>query len=185
MRTLKLTFIFIFVATMIANCSSDDNTSVDEKTESGYFIYDGEEYPLKAGYIDNEGNQWTDDGSTEYEISLMSSDFTVSTEGEIITIDKLVHMLDFVIYSEDDQKPKIGIYKYNDYLENDFICSEVYGYLDVNYEEDDYLDEDLYATSGMLEILQSGSIFEIKFEFENYNNKPIVGYYKGELLTQD
>lgn len=183
MKTFRLSFLLSVLVLLVSSCSSDDNSpAIGDTDGSGYFIFDGKEYPLKAGFIDNDGDDWSDDGSTEYEISLISTEFTIDADGEPIPVDRVFSMIDFVLYSKDAVKPKTGRYLFSDYLEKDFICAGLYGYLDVDYELDDVLYDDLYAISGYIEIKQSGAIYELEFEFENYDNKPITGYYKGELL---
>lgn len=181
MKTFKLSFLLSVLVLLVSSCSSDDNSPV-KNDGSGYFIFDGKEYPLKAGFIENDGDDWSDDGSNEYEISLISTEFTMAADGEPIPVDRVFSMIDFVLFSKDDSKPKPGKYFFSDYLEKDFICAGLYGYLDVDYELDEELYEDLYAISGYIEVKQSGAIYELEFEFENYDDKIITGYYKGELL---
>lgn len=189
MKTFRLGVLLSLLVLLGVGCSSDDNSTKDDSfSEVGYFTFDGKEYSLKAGIIHNEEDFWSDDGSTEYEISLLSTEVILASDGDIIPIDTIFSGLEFVVFSEDDSKPKTGRYLFNEEENKNFTCSDMYGFINVDYNlddeesDDDDFEEDIDAIEGYIEILQSGEIYELEFEFENYDGKPIKGYYKGALL---
>lgn len=155
---------------------SDDNSEViEEFIGSGYFTFDGKEYPLHAGFINISGEDMSVDNSTEYEITLITT-----TSGTLANAQNPSNMLNFPIYSIDRSKPKPGHYKFSDSM-LDFTNYGMSGFLDPKIN-DNYLDQGLHTKRGYLEIIQSGVIYELEFEFTNFDDKIIKGSYKGKLL---
>lgn len=190
MKIFRFGLVLSLLVLLMSSCSSDDDqTVVGDTIGSGYLIYRGIEYPIKAGLIDNYGEDWSIDGSTEYEIRLMSSELIIASNGRATPMDNVYNIFDLRIVSKDDSKPKTGHYSSRvDYTE-DFYFTGLYGYFDVSYDldvdDDDYYIPDDYSPQldlrkGHIDILQSGSIYEFEFEL---NDGMITGYYKGELLT--
>lgn len=187
MKTFRFGFLLSLFALLLASCSSDDNSSKGGvSSDFNHFTFDGVVYPLKMGFIGNDGDDWSDDGSTEYYIDLYSTEIMEDSDGDFQPVETIFSSIDFEFYSKDSNKPKVGRYEFNSQIEKDFHCVEMSAYLDMDYEsDDDWFDEDLYAIGGYLEILQSGKVYELKFEFINFDGKPITGYYKGSLLEED
>lgn len=155
---------------------SDVNSDVmEEFIGSGYFTFDGKEYPLHAGFIDISGEDMSIDNTTEYEISLIST-----TSGTLVNAENPNNMLNFPLYSKDGSQPKPGHYKFSKSM-LDFTNNGMSGFLDPKIN-DNYLDQGLHTKRGYLEIIQSGVIYELEFEFTNFDDKIIKGFYKGKLL---
>lgn len=188
MKKLKF-FAFLCILVSFAACSSDDNGDSTPTNSSSKFVYNGDEYPLKTGAIENDSEEWSDDGSTNYYITLASTELSLDDEGELIPQDDVLSLIELDIYSKDSSKPKTGQYTFNEDHELDYTIEGFFGIINLKYnpdeDSDSEFDEMLMGQSGTVDILQSGSTYEIEFEFTNYNGKLVSGYYKGSLTEYE
>lgn len=182
MKTLKFLALFCFLATFVA-CSSDDDkggSSAIGGEGSGTFSFDGKNYNLKMGLVYNEGTNYSEDGSTEFEITLMTTTFH-EVEGNLIPKDEKISILDFTIYSEDGSKPKVGTYDFDDFAFTKNTLEDAELLLDYNWMTDMELGY-YYADDGTFTVKKSGNTYELEFEILMNNNKTLTGSYKGKLL---
>src|SRR5690554_1697603 len=100
-------------------CSSDDNSSKNSQSNN-QFTYKGKTYELKAGVIEKDGTDWSDDGSMEYYIVLVTSDIIEDSEGEIIPSEQIISMIDFNLFSKNNSKPKTNTYNFDEDNNIDF-----------------------------------------------------------------
>lgn len=194
MKTVKYFALFLFLTCFVACGSDDDNKGDVQESGAGSFSYDGETYNLKAGIIDNDGTDWSDDNSTEYYFTLFTSELNFDQDGDPIPKDNKLSLLDFNLFSQDANKPKTGLYNFDEddnvnYTIEDAsaIINLTFNTVDGDLEIGDF-DELIYATAGKVELHQSGSTYEMDFEFTmtNFtmtNSKVLTGHYKGKMLT--
>lgn len=189
MKILKPFALFLFLVCFVACSSDDDNNSPANETGTGSFLYKGKTYDLKAGVLETEVGSWTDDNSTEYYITLVTSELIPDQAGEPIFQDNKISGIDFNLFSEGD-KPQPGVYNL-DYDQNiEYTFDEAIAVINMVYNpkegetQGDY-DESVYANSGQIELHQSGNTYEMDFEFTMNNGEELTGYYKGELLVYD
>ncbi|HLS30484.1 MAG TPA: hypothetical protein VK021_06480 [Flavobacteriaceae bacterium] len=190
MKTIKHFALFLFLACFVACSSDDDNKSDSGKSGSGSFSYKGKTYDLKSGIIENDGNYWSDDNSTEYYITLITSGLLLDQIGEPIPSENKFSLIDFNLFSQNADKPKPGVYNFNDddYINFTFEEAEAVINMVYNPEEDETIgdfEEFVYANSGKIELHQSGNTYEMDFEFTMNNGEKLTGHYKGELLVYE
>lgn len=180
MKTLKYLAMLCFLVGFTA-CSSDDDKN-DNSNSLNHFTYQGTTYELKAGVIERGDTEWSDDGSTEYYIVLTTSGITEDPDGEPIPTESIISMIDFVLYSKNNTKPKIGTYTFdsNNYIDFTFDESEIL--VNVGWDSDSF-DYDAYLSvkSGTLEMHKTGDTYKMDFELTTTTNEIIKGHYEGEL----
>lgn len=189
MKTLKHLALFLILASFVACSSDDDNNTDTGEYGVGSFSYKEKTYDFKGGIIENDGTYWSDDNSTEYYITLVTSGLIFDQEGEPVPQDDEISLVDFNIFSEDANKPKPGVYNFspNNYVNYTFeeagaIINLIFN--PMNDGEGEY-DELVYANSGQVELHQSGNTYEMDFEFTMNNGEELTGYYKGQLMVYE
>lgn len=184
MKALKYFALLCFLVCFTA-CSSDDDSG---KSAPNYFTYQGKTYELKAGLIERDGTDWSDDGSMEYYITLVTSTLNFDADNDAIPTENIFSIIDFSLYSKDNKQPKTGSYKFNSEYNVDYTFDDAELVLDVNWEEDeeeDMIGTYLFVTSGDIEVHKTGSSYKMDFEFTTHNNEIIVGHYEGNLIVYD
>lgn len=185
MKTLKYFALVLFLVSFVA-CSSDDDSG---KGGQNYFTYQDKTYELKAGIIEKDGTDWSDDGSMEYYISLTSSAIGFDSNNEAYPTENIFSIIGFNLFSKANTQPKTGTYTYNAEHNVDYTFDDAAAFLNVNWEEvvenDDIfgLGTVLFITSGTIELHKTGSIYKMDFEFTTHTNEIIKGHYEGELLV--
>lgn len=193
MKTLKYFALFCLLACFVA-CSSDDDKGGDSigGKGSGSFKYDGKTYTLKTGFIDNEGNDWSDDNSTEFYFDFFTTEIIIDpTSQMVMPKDNKFSALSFNLFSSDGDKPKVGTYDFNDYYNVKNTFDEADAIINIKWNSDNVdedgdiigdFDEIVYATGGTIKVKKSGSKYDMEFEFMMNNNKTLKGSYNGELM---
>ena len=199
MKTLKYLAVVCFLSIFVACSSDDDNNNNDDGPAAmGTFTYNGKTYQLTTGVIENEGEGYGDYDSIEYLISFTTSELGKDDEGDFYPTDDKFSIIDFSLFSENGEKPKVGTYHFDSDNNVDFTFDYVTALINVEVDWDEVdpgaidLDdpnvsiEDLTsAKSGTIEIHESGETYDIDFEFTMYNNKKIKGNYTGDLHMYD
>lgn len=191
MKKLKYFALCLFLACFVA-CSSDDDKGGDTigGKGSGSFKYNGKTYTLKSGFMDNDGNEWSDDNSTEFYFTFLTTTLNIDPSNQTLSPqDDKFSVVSFNLFSEESAKPKTGSYAFNEYynIKNTFEEADaiINAKWSTNANGDEYIqefDEIIYAVSGEIKINKSGSKYDLEFDFTMNNNKNLKGSYKGELL---
>lgn len=180
--------IFSFTA-----CSSDDNDNTwgDQPDHSeNYMEYNGTRFPLVFGVVEHFGTGEADDNSYQYALSFSTSDFSENEEGDLVPDDSILSLIGFNVYSSNGTQPEPGEYDFAEEEVINFTFEDGFGFINLNYDsisdgtdiEDMEFEQLISIKSGTIKILQSGDTYEVEMNLINYNNKPIAGYYKGELM---
>lgn len=185
MKTLKYFALLCFLVCFTA-CSSDDDSG---SSTQNYFTYQGKIYELKAGLIEKDGTEWSDDGSMEYYITLVTSTINIDANNDISPTENIFSVIDFNLYSKNNNQPKTGSYTFNEEYNIDYTFDEADVVLDVNWEEENE-DNDgngtyLFITSGDVELHKTGSSYKMDFEFTTHTNEIIKGQYEGNLIVYE
>lgn len=182
MKTLKY-FALLCAFVCFTACSSDDNSS---KSAKNHFTYKGKTYELKAGIIEKDGTDWSDDGSMEYYITLATTKINVDSNNEVYPTEYIFSLIDFNLFSKNSNQPKTGSYNYNEEYSIDFTFDNGGVGLDVNWEDDDDMDEVyLDITSGNVELHKSGSTYKMDFDFRTNTGEVVKGHYEGNLILYE
>lgn len=183
MKTLKY-FTLLCILVCFTACSSDDDSG---KNTDNYFTYQGKTYELKAGLIEKDGTDWSDDGSMEYYITLVTSTLNFDADNDIWPTENIFSLIDFSLYSKDNNQPKTGSYKFNEEYNVDYTFVDAGVILDINWEEvEDYMSGTfLFITSGNIELHKTGNSYKMDFEFTTHTDEIIKGHYDGKLIVYD
>lgn len=182
MKALKYFALLCFLVCFTA-CSSDDDSG---KSAQNYFTYEGKTYELKAGLIERDGTDWSDDGSMEYYITLVTSTLSFDADNDAIPTDNIFSIIDFSLFSKNNNQPKTGSYKFNEEYNVDYTFDDAMLVLDINWEEEeDMTGTYLFVTSGDIEIHKTGNSYKMDFEFTTHTNEIIKGHYEGNLIVYD
>lgn len=189
MKITRFIFALATVFLLSVACSSDDNDGGDghPPASGSYFTYDGTDYPIKTMIIERGDNDWSDDGSREYYISFLTSEVNLMEDGDYFPIQFPVSVFDFILYSDGQTRPATGDYVFNDNYDLSNICQEGTLITNVTIGDDNEMVFGEYAAvlEGDLEIIRSGSTFEVSFEVQLHNAKSLTGYYKGSAIEYD
>lgn len=183
MKTLKY-FAMLFLLVCFAACSSDDNSS---KSSNNHFTYKGKTYELKAGIIEKDGTDWSDDGSMEYYLTLVTSNLSFDDDNDIWPTENLFSLINFNLYSKNKNHPNTGTYKINEEYNVDYTIEDAMVVLDINWVEgeDELVGTFLFITSGNVKLHKTGNTYKMDFEFTTHTNEIIKGHYEGKLIAYD
>lgn len=192
MKHFKAIFLICTAVFAFTACSSDDNDNNwgDQPDHSeNYIEFNGETYPLKFGVIESEGNNESDDESYEYNISFATTVFSEDEEGNWVPEENILSLIGFEVYSDNPLLPETGEYDFTEEELVNFTFASGIGFINLDFEsiangedlEDTDFEQLISIKSGTIKILQTGETYEIEMNLINYNGKPVVGYYKGEL----
>ncbi|NRD24511.1 hypothetical protein HNV10_14730 [Winogradskyella litoriviva] len=179
MKNLKQLFLLVTISVMSFSCGSDDDGGSDV---SGALIYGDTEYELKSGIISNYGDYY-EDGVYNFDISLLSSEFTISDD-EVVPDDAIISGVYFELFTETEGDLEVGTYSFDSFSfdANTFNDGEVYLNVSVDSLEDETSFE---VTSGSFTVLDNGSSYEFEFEGTLENGQSFSGYYNGSLYAED
>lgn len=169
---MKNVSLFLIVALALgiffSGCKKDSETSKNQMT------YNGVEYGLSQGILVSYGDG---DGTYGYELVLLSSGFTIHGNDSISgTGDGIA----FSLYSNGNNNLDVGEYTYDNSSSEDaftFDFADAVFNWNIDTEEGD----DVEATGGKLNVISSGSEYELSMELTVSGGKTITGNYKGSL----
>src|SRR5699024_10513254 len=198
MKTLKFLALFCFLAAFTACSSDDDNNDHDGPASMNTFTYNGKTYQLSTGILEKEDDgEYSDDGCTEFYLSLTTSELNEDDEGELFPSDDKFSIISFNLFSKEAGDIEPGVYHFNDNYNIEFTFNDGIALLDIEVDWDEVdpgtidLDDPhvswdaiVVIDSGEIEVHESGSTYDIDFEFTMNNNKKLKGNYTGPLLDE-
>jgi hypothetical protein len=174
---LKITIVMLLLGSVFAGCKKDDE---DNPKNNGNMKYDGVEYDLANGYLENYG-KFDDDEAYNLDLVFLSSGLTVFEEnGELDSIAGNGHAIIFELFSNSNTMLTAGTYEY-DVDETGAAFTFDYSSAVLNYVSETDEGTDVYVNGGTAIVTNAGSEYEINFNLTTLGNKNIVGYFKGGL----
>lgn len=168
----------LILSIFLAGCKKDENTPKSQ------FTYDGIEYELSQGVMENFG-QWGNNMNYNMEIVLLSSGFTThESNGEIDSLSGTGHGIIFDLFTTDANKPAVGDYNY-DAQGTGQAGTFAYGDAVINWNTQTETGTEFEINGGKLTVVQSGDTYELNFSCTTDTGKTITGYYKGSLKYYD
>ena len=164
----------LVISLFIAGCKKDK----EEETVKNYFNYNGSEYILSQGFLENYG-KYEDEGYN-IDLTLLSSDFTIHEgSGDIDSISGKGDILLFEIYTSLPNKLDVKDYIY-DAAETGAAGTFDWGIIGMDLDMATATGTAFEITAGKVSITSNGSTYEITINC-TANGKNITGYYKGSL----
>ena len=164
----------LVISLFIAGCKKDKK----EETVKNYFNYNGSEYILSQGFLENYG-KYEDEGYN-IDLTLLSSDFTIHEgSGDIDSISGKGDILLFEIYTSLPNKLDVRDYIY-DATESGAAGTFDWGVIGMDLNIMTETGAAYEITAGKVSVTSNGSAYEITINC-TANGKTITGYYKGSL----
>jgi len=181
MKIFKTFLLFAIMSLAIISCSSDDDNNNVEPSlvaATGQFTFDGTDYNLRSGIIEDYG---TEAGVSNFDISLFSKEFDVQNEDQ--AFDGNVDELYFEIFTEEANTLPNGTYTFSNSNTTAGTFSISSGLeLDFDYDTDEggtYFS----FSAGTVTVIQNGPVYELEFTLTTSDDKSIIGSYKGALIS--
>lgn len=167
---MKKTLFVLAMVLVIAGCKKD-------KDNPNYIKYDGKEYALSQGMIENWGLGWEDEGYN-LDISLLSSGFSIS---DAASVSGTGHGIYLWMYSSNSAYLESGTYHF------DAEATEVAG----TFEDGNaFVNLNVLAmtadinndiASGTVTVTRNGSAYTIDINCIDEDNKAVAGHFEGTL----
>jgi PKD repeat protein len=156
---------------------SGNTTTSITVTKANEIKYDGSDYPLTKGYIENYGDSDNSD-YYNFDVWLVNDGITITTDDAMGTGD-LIYL---ELWSSSPSSLAVGTYSFADNFAAQTFST---GAVAFNYNiatELGILDE---CTGGTVTISQSGTDYVFDVTFTLANAKTVNAYYKGSLILYD
>jgi len=164
----------LLLSLFVSGCKKDE-----KKTVKNYFNYNGTEYILTQGFLENYG-KYGDQGYN-IDLSLLSSSFTIhQSNGEIDSVSGIGDALVFQIYTSLPSKLDVKDYTY-DATGSGADGTFDWGMVAMDYNASTSNGTQYEITGGKVSVTSNGSEYEITINCTASNSKTITGYYKGSL----
>jgi len=156
MKKLFKPFIAVLLLSLfVVRCKKDEEESV-----KNYFNYNGTEFALSQGFLENYG-KYGDDEGYNIDLILLSSDFTIHEgSGEIDSISGKGDILLFEIYTSLPDKLDVRDYMY-DATESGAAGTFDWGILGMDLNMETETGTAYEITAGKVSVTSNGSTYEI------------------------
>lgn len=170
----KLTALLMIVL-VIASCKKDND---DDKVSVNSFNYDGQEFELTQGILENYGT-WSGDEAFNLDLTLLSSGFTIVDDQGYAEASGTGHGIYFEMYSSKSNELVPGEYVFD---EDSYEAGTFeFGDFVMNYSIEDETGEMVDITGGKVNVSKSGNEYEVSFDCTTETGKNITGSFKGSL----
>ena len=173
------------------SCSSDDNSGNNEQNElENAFLFRGEEYSLKASYIEYWGEEAP--GVFTWDVNLATSNFSFENDGDSVVFeDDIVSFFIFELNVSTPSGLQVGVYDIDEDNFSPFKCS----YADFDYncdtsnpelDFDEACEAFFELASGTVEIVSfSTTNITIKVDAMTEGGEAVEAHYSGSFLMGD
>jgi len=178
-NNLKVFFVLFAFSLMMANCKKDSDSGKKNSIK-----YNGKEYELSAGILENYGRV-SEDLGFNIDLTLMSSEFNIHEENGIIdSISGTGNIMYFEMFTSDSTELDSRNYTF-DSQETQATGTFDDGGIGLNFNIQTLEGQILQVTQGTVLINKSGTTYEITVNCKDSGGKDITGYFKGELKYYD
>jgi len=166
----------LLLSVVVGGCKKDKK---DEGSSNGKFSYNGVDYNLSKGFLENYG-RYGEEGFN-LDLTLLSSDFVVhESSGEIDSISGIGSGINFEIFTSLSTKLDVKEYVYDE-TESGADGTFDYGMAVINFNARTETGQVLEITGGKITVVNNGSDYEININCTTSGAKTITGHYKGPL----
>lgn len=170
----KLFIAILLLSLFVSGCKKDE-----KKTVKNYFNYNGTEYILTQGFLENYG-KYGDQGYN-IDLTLLSSDLKINeSNGEVDSLSGTGHALIFEIFTSLPNKYDIKDYLY-DASESGADGTFDWGMVGMNLDLANETGLTFDITGGKVSVTSNGTEYEITINCTDEKGKTVTGYYKGSL----
>jgi hypothetical protein len=164
----------LVIVLFVTGCKKDK----EEESVKNYFNYNGTEYILSQGFLENYG-KYADEGYN-IDLTLLSSDFTIQeSNGEIDSLTGAGDVLLFEIFTSLPDKLDVRDYIYDE-TESGAAGTFDWGVIGMDMNIMTETGTAYEITAGKVSVTSNGSTYEITINC-TANGKTLTGYYKGSL----
>lgn len=165
----------LLLSLIVGGCKKDE-----KETVKNYFNYNGTEFTLAKGFLENYGKSAADEGNN-IDLTLLSSAFTIHVKnGEVDSISGTGDALYFEIFTSLPDKLDVRDYLY-DATESYAAGTFDIGMVGMGFNMETETGSAFDITAGKVSVTSNGSEYEITINCTTSNGKTITGYYKGPL----
>jgi hypothetical protein len=169
-----------FIAILLLGLFVDGCKTDEDETVKNYFKYDGTEFILSKGFLENYGKYSADEGYN-IDLSLLSSAFTIyEKDGEVDMVSGVGDALYFEIFTSLPDKLDVRDYLY-DGTESFAAGTFDLGVIGMGFNMETETGSVFDISGGKVSVTNNGSEYEITINCTASNGKTITGYYKGPL----
>lgn len=189
MKNLSKVLISVFlICILVFSCNKDeDNETPPQKS---YFVFNGIEYVLSAGILENFGKDadtsdgWDYDGNN-LDLSLVSNGIIITNSGDtMFDVSGAGQVMYFQMYTSNSSYLDNGEYNFD--ATSPFpVGTFDAGDFSINWDENNPNNDWIELSSGKLTVNRSGSTYEISINCTDQNGEIVTGYYKGALKYYD
>ena len=166
----------LLLSLIVGGCKKDK-----EETVKNYFNYNGTEFTLSKGFLENYGKSAADEGNN-IDLTLLSSAYTIHVKnGEVDSISGTGDALYFEMFTSLPDKLDVRDYLYD---ETESFAAGTFdiGMVGMGFNMDTETGSNFDITGGKVSVTSNGSEYEITINCTTSNGKTITGYYKGPLV---
>lgn len=156
---------------------SDNATASITVTKANEISYNGNEYPLTKGYLENYGD-WNGTGYYNFDVTLVDDGITFTQNDEMGT----GNFISLELWSLSSNGLVPGTYIFAD---NNAAQTFSQGETGFNYNFTTWTGTSYECTGGTVTISQSGTDYIFDVTLTLANGKTVNAYYKGSLIYYD
>lgn len=165
----------LLLSLFVSGCKKDE-----EETVKNYFNYNGTEFILSQGFLENYGKYEAGEGNN-IDLTLLSSAFTIHEKnGEVDSVSGTGNALYFEIFTSLTDKLDIRDYVF-DGTESFAAGTFDFGMVGMDFNLATETGTAFEITGGKVSVTANGPEYEITINCTASNGKTITGYYKGPL----
>lgn len=179
----NLFFASLVLLVSITGCKDDEAAPVKESKAT----YDGSEYSLTSGLIENYGEDSSPNSGWDYsgynlDLVLLSDGITLTNNNGEPSVEGEGFAIYFEMFSSTADALADGTYTLD--VSNN-IPTGTYDYGDVNFVSNGTVTDNIEIASGTIIVAKSGNEYEITVDCYDVNQNQLSAYYKGELMYFD
>jgi hypothetical protein len=181
MRNFKtVLFALTAIGVLFAACKKDD----ENDPPKNQMTYNGAEYELSQGIIENYGS-WESSEGYNFDVTLLTSGIAIYVVNDMIdSLSGIGSGVVFELFSSDSTHLADGIYILDE-DGNGTPGTFTYGSVAIDYNVGTQEGTEKDFIEGTCEVNRNGETFQLSFDCKTEDNIAITGYYNGVLQAFD